>query len=71
MRENSGYIIIYAYRLNENEEIVLGKSKSANMFVTWLCRNQTDYYWGHYTEDEITALEDMVNRIKAEVRKDG
>ena len=71
MRENSGYIIIYAYRLNGNEEIVLGKSKSENMFVTWMCRNQTDYYWGHYTQDEITALEDMVNRIKAEVRKDG
>lgn len=71
MRENCGYIIIYAYRLNENEEIVLGKSKSANTFVTWLCRNQTDYCWGHYTENEIEALEDMVDRIKEEVRKDG
>lgn len=71
MRENYNYIIIYAYRLNEEEEIVLGKKQIGEWthFVTWMCNNQgRNYFWGHYFDNEIDALEDLVERIKKEIR---
>ena len=71
MRENCNYIITYAYRLNEEEEIVLGKNQSSagTEFVTWMCNNQgRNYFWGHYFDKEIDALEDLIERIKKEVR---
>jgi hypothetical protein len=71
MRENCDYIITYAYRLNEEEEIVLGKKQSSKRteFVTWMCNNQgRNYFWGHYFDNEIDALEDLVERIKKEIR---
>ena len=71
MRENCNYIITYAYRLNEEEEIVLGKNQSGSRteFVTWMCNNQgQSYFWGHYFDKEIDALEDLLERIKKEVR---
>lgn len=71
MRKNCDYIITYAYRLNEEEEIVLGKKQSGKWtdFVTWMCNNQgRNYFWGHYFDNEIDALEDLVERIKKEIR---
>jgi hypothetical protein len=71
MRENYNYIIIYAYRLNEEEEIVLGKKQIGEWthFVTWMCNNQgRNYFCGHYFDNEIDALEDLVERIKKEIR---
>lgn len=71
MRKNCDYIITYAYRLNEKEEIVLGKKQIGEWteFVTWMCNNQgQNYFWGHYFVNEIDALEDLVERIKKEIR---
>lgn len=67
MRENCNYEIIYASRINEKEEIVLGKlaNEEVTEFVTWICNNQgQNYFWGHYFDKEIDALEDLIERIK-------
>lgn len=74
MRENCDYVITYSYRLNEEEEIVLGKNNSSagTMFVTWMCNNNgNNYFWGHYFDKEVDALEDFVKRIKEEVGRNG
>lgn len=67
MRINSGYEILYAHKLDEETEVVLGVCHSSKMYVTWKCSNSNNYYWGHYFEDEIKALEDLICRIKEEV----
>ena len=61
-RQNCGYIILYAYQLKENEEIVLGKN-SSGMFVTWMTKGE-DYFWGHYFSNELEAIKDFGNRIE-------
>ena len=71
MRENCNYIIVYSYRLGEDEEVVLGRRENHDRkpsFVTWMCNNKgNNYFWGHYFEDEVDALQDFVNRVKEEV----
>ena len=73
MRENCDYIITYADRLNEEEEIVLGKNQSSagTEFVTWMCSNENYYFWGHYFNNEVAGLEDLLKRIKTEVKING
>lgn len=68
MRENCNYEIIYAFRINEKEEIVLGKlaNEQVTEFVTWICSEGNNYFWGHYFDDEIASLEDLLERIKTE-----
>lgn len=61
-RKNQGYIITNAITI-ENSEFVLGVHETRpNAFVTWECKNQNDYYWGHYHDDLITAQKDFLKR---------
>lgn len=73
MRENCNYEIIYAFRINEKEEIVLGKlaNEEVTKFVTWMCSNENYYFWGHYFNNEVAGLEDLLKRIKTEVKING
>lgn len=74
MRQNCKYDITYTYRLTENEEIVLGRRENYNRepsFVTWLCMDGNNYFWGHYFDNEIKALDDFISRIKLEVCANG
>lgn len=69
MRENAGFVILYSYSLNEDEEVVLGKRTIEGYvdFVTWMCNNnKTNYFWGHYFENELDALKDLVKRVEKE-----
>lgn len=52
-----------------NVEFVIGQNESAPAkFVTWKCKKgEKDYYWGHYCNDRLTALEDLCNRSLDEV----
>lgn len=46
MRTNAGFVITNAIPVG-NKEIVLGVNmKNAQSFVTWECKEGTDYYWG-------------------------
>lgn len=69
---NSGYAIIRRASIG-GIEIVLGQNvKRTEMHVTWRRtpaneRNGTpDYYWGHYFENELSAVADFNNRVEKE-----
>ena len=68
IRQNEGYAITDSFHLGK-EEFVLGVHlKAANQYVTWRCRNQTDYYWGHYFNDLFSAQKDLVARAQEEIQ---
>lgn len=67
-RKNEGYIITNSMTIGESE-IVLGvHEKMPNMFVTWECKDKTDYYWGHYSTNLLEAQKDFCKRGLDKVR---
>ena len=75
---NQGYEIITAEtysttRLGQESRVVLGRmeTKYGVRFVTWECtrwplkwgRMKSDYYWGHYFDDETQARADFHFRL--------
>ena len=54
-RTNAGFVITTSIPVG-NAEFVLGVNmKNPNSFVTWECKGQTDYFWGHYVGASIFA----------------
>lgn len=67
-RTNAGYVITASIPVG-NAEFVLGVNmKNPNSFVTWECRNKTDYFWGHYTSSLLKATKDLCQRAMDEVQ---
>lgn len=65
-RSNQNYEIIESTTIG-NTEYVLGHNPLApNPYVTWCCKNGTDYYWGNYFNNEKCAKEDLHSRAKKE-----
>lgn len=60
-RTNNEYEICLAIDTGNNEEVVLGKANEEN-YVTWLCVNGNDYYWGNYFNNLGDALFDFIER---------
>jgi len=68
VRENQGYIITDSIHIG-NVEFVLGESATApSAFVTWECKNGSDYYWGHYFSDRMAAKRDLLERAGLELQ---
>lgn len=66
VRRNAGYTILQAEKIG-NLEIVLGEnSKAPARYVTWMCRNGTDYFWGHYFSSLLSVSRDYMKRINEE-----
>lgn len=67
-RNNAGYEIVSSIPIGDGE-IVLGKKPTESIvsYVTWHCRNHTDYYWGRYFEKEADALRDFCERSLCEI----
>lgn len=65
---NAGYTITDRLTVG-NAEFVIGQRDTAPApFVTWQCRKgEKDYFWGHYLEDRLIALEDLCKRALNEV----
>ena len=65
---NAGYVITDRLTVG-NAEFVIGQRKEAPAkYVTWKCKKgEKDYFWGHYCNDRLTALEDLCNRALDEV----
>ena len=65
---NAGYTITDRLTVG-NTEFVIGQNENAlAKFVTWKCKKgETDYYWGHYLSERMTALEDLCNRALDEI----
>lgn len=66
-RVNAGYEIRVSVPVG-NKEFVLGVHQAApEQFVTWECKDGTDYIWGHYTDSPLKALRDLCRRVTEEV----
>ncbi|OCZ49924.1 hypothetical protein [Dehalobacter sp. TeCB1] len=65
---NAGYVITDRLSVG-NMEFVIGQSENAPAkFVTWRCnKGEKNYHWGHYSNDRLTALEDLCNRSLDEI----
>lgn len=65
-RENAGFTIIAAQRVDSITEIVLGRRESDGEYVTWVCYCQTDYNWGHYfgPEQLVDSMKDFIARCE-------
>ncbi len=68
LRTNEGYVITNQITIGDTE-IVLGVHQTApNQFVTWECKDKTDYDWGHYHNDMLSAQKDFLKRGLVEVQ---
>ncbi len=66
-RTNAGFVITLSIPVG-NAEFVLGVNmKNPKSFVTWECKNKTDYFWGHYTDSLLKATKDLCQRAIDEV----
>ena len=67
-RTNAGYLITASIPVG-NVEYVLGvNQKGQEQYVTWECRNKTEYSFGHYTDSLFKATKDLCQRAMAEVQ---
>lgn len=67
LRTNAGFVITNAISVG-NKEYVLGVNmKNTQSFVTWECKEGTDYFWGHYTTSLLAATKDLCQRVMEEV----
>ena len=64
---NAGYTITDRLAVGEYE-FVIGERDTPAQFVTWKCRKgEKDYFWGHYLDDRLSAIEDLCKRTIEEV----
>ena len=65
IRENAGYTIVTALRIDSTHEIVIGHRPTAPApYVCWDCRNGDDYNTGGYCETYRQVLLILSERIR-------
>ncbi len=66
-RINEGYVITDSIHVGETE-FVFGKLDSKiPMYVTWACKDGSNYFWGHYFSDPMEAKKDLLARAGEEL----
>lgn len=65
-RINEGYKIINAIPIGNTEFVLGANMKNPDMFVTWECKDKTDYFWGHYYDSVLSATKDLCQRVMDE-----
>lgn len=66
-RINAGYTITDSIQIGAIE-FVLGEHATApSRYVTWECRDGSNYYWGHYLSDRLDAVKDLLGRAGQEL----
>ena len=68
IRLNAGYIITDSIHIGETEFVIGVHTTQPNMFVTWACKNGTNYFWGHYLTSRDAAERDLVDRAKEQLQ---
>ena len=63
IRINAGYIITDSIHVGETEFVLGVHSTAPSQFVTWACKNGTDYFWGHYFSDPLLAIPGVQNPV--------
>jgi hypothetical protein len=65
---NAGYTITDRLAVGNSEFVIAQRDEAPTPFVTWKCRaGEKDYYWGHYLNDRLRAVEDLCKRALDEV----
>ncbi len=66
-RTNEGFLILDSIHAGSSEFVLGINMHVADSFVTWKCDKGTNYYWGHYHSDLLTAQKDLAERALAEL----
>lgn len=68
-RINAGFEIIEVIQIADRVEVVLGKRETrfGTEYVTWWCKDGTDYCHGHYIGSHIDARIDLYQRAIKEL----
>lgn len=68
MRKNGDYIITHSFRYSERMELVLGELETTHgtIYVTWECKDGSNYFWGHYNTNKRQAIIDFAIRLAGE-----
>lgn len=65
---NAGYVITDRLTVGNAEFVIGQRDEAPANFVTWkVKKGEKEYFWGHYLNDRLTALEDLCNRALDEV----
>lgn len=65
---NSSYVITDRLMVGDSEFVIGENENAPDKFVTWKCeKGESNYYWGHYCKDRLTALEDLCKRALNEI----
>ena len=67
-RVNAGYTITDSLSIGKVEFVIGHSPKLSAPYVTWACKNGTDYYWGHYMSNRRDAEKDLLERAQREMR---
>lgn len=65
---NAGYVITDRLTVGNVEFVIGQRDEAPANFVTWKCKKgDKDYFWGHYCNNRLSALEDLCNRVLDEI----
>lgn len=67
-RTNAGFLITASIPIGDVEFVLGVNQKERNQYVTWECRNKTDYFFGHYTDKFFKATKDLCQRAMDEIQ---
>ncbi len=67
---NAGYTILERFTVNECGYVLAERPTAPEPFVTWCYRadDPTNYFWGRYFADRLSAYENYMERIDNEVK---
>lgn len=68
-RMNAGYAITDSVHIADKELVIGENPKSPSPFVTWMCVNGDNYFWGHYLPDRRSAERDLLERAQLELMR--
>lgn len=68
-RENAGYVIVEALHIGKAEFVIGENPKAPAPYVTWECKDGSNYFWGHYLMTRESAEADLLERAGTELRR--
>lgn len=68
-RENAGYVIVEALHIGKAEFVIGENPKAPAPYVTWECKDGSNYFWGHYLMTRESAEADLLKRAGTELQR--
>lgn len=67
IRMNAGYIITDSIHIGKAEFVLGVNEKAPSPYVTWECKDGSNYFWGHYCNTLFGAQKDLCDRATREI----